>query len=463
MGILFIVMCLIISGVIVYLIKDYMNYKDNVDKSFDITNKDVNKNFLKVEENINITEKNLKSKIDKNTNEINNVNKKTDEIDNNINDINSSLLQIKKEDEILKNYVETDDYRFNLLKDNYNNNINTINNNFKYVDDNYNLFKDKYNEGVDVINNNFTMLQENDKNILKNDENTLSFLNNFDQNLNKYFKFIDNDLDITNKKIFEHVLSGINPNIQLLSKVNAISGMTINTSPNKHDNKNLKICNSKDNCLNMNVDDSGFNITPENVNQLLINSINDKPLANFDLKNEGIYLGGNDKSSPLYIEKGRLFLNANKTDIVSENNPIINYDIYMQSAVQKYVSAINNGRVQLLPVQDTGMINNVIYKGFKLNQFWEENYNKGDSNKGYYVFVHFSSDDGQNIFAGRIYINPGYPPVVNIIADKHKTVDGNIFKIDWDANGQQYFFLYEPSLTSGNKSNKNCHYSTFIV
>ena len=56
-------MFLIIIGVIIYLIYDFINYKENVDKSMELTVNEVNKNFTKVSNNINKTETKLTSDI----------------------------------------------------------------------------------------------------------------------------------------------------------------------------------------------------------------------------------------------------------------------------------------------------------------------------------------------------------------------------------------------------------------
>jgi hypothetical protein len=122
-------------------------------------------------------------------------------------------------------------------------------------------------------------------------------MNSLDAALKRYFKFSDNNQAISDRKIFENVFTGVNPNLELLSRVVTANGLTIRTSIDNINNKNLKICNNDNKCVNMNVNDSTFNITPENVTVLNINSnINPttfRPMARFNLQNNTIDINGN--------------------------------------------------------------------------------------------------------------------------------------------------------------------------
>jgi hypothetical protein len=59
----------------------------------------------------------------------------------------------------------------------------------------------------------------------------------------------------------------------------------------------------------MQVNQNRFDITPQNVNRLTINAKNNTPLANFDLQNNSIYLGGNDINAPMFIQDENLYIN----------------------------------------------------------------------------------------------------------------------------------------------------------
>jgi len=130
-------------------------------------------------------------------------------------------------------------------------------------------------------------------------------VHNYDSSLRKFFSFNDeNNNVITNQKMFNHAFDGIIPNLELISQVNSIGGMSIKTSTELINDKNMKICNDTDSCVDMNVNRNGFHITPNSkVNNISINDNDKFPLASFDLANKSIYLGGdNQNNSPFYIK-----------------------------------------------------------------------------------------------------------------------------------------------------------------
>ena len=159
-------------------------------------------------------------------------------------------------------------------------------------------------------------LEENDKSIEENKKNVTDVsnnMNNFDDNLKKYFNFSDNQEALNNDRLFEHRLSGIKPELDVISLVTATSGMVVKTPEQISHDKNMKICNEQNNCIQLNVNSDGFNVTPDNLNKMTINAKDEKPMAMFDMENKSIYLGGTDNTSPLFIEKGELY--ANKLNI----------------------------------------------------------------------------------------------------------------------------------------------------
>lgn len=130
-----------------------------------------------------------------------------------------------------------------------------------------------------------------------------------DDAIKQYFKFYDNDVAIDNDKLFEHTFSGIQPDLDIISKVNATSGLIVKTPDQESNDKYMKICNENQNCVNMHVNSNGFNITPDNLNSMSINSKDNQPMALFDMETKSIYLGGSDINSPLFIQDGQLFVN----------------------------------------------------------------------------------------------------------------------------------------------------------
>lgn len=130
-----------------------------------------------------------------------------------------------------------------------------------------------------------------------------------DDAMKQYFKFYDNDVAIDNDKLFEHTFSGVQPNLDIISKVNATSGLIVKTPDQESNDKYMKICNENQNCVNMHVNSNGFNITPDNLNSMSINSKDNQPMALFDMETKSIYLGGSDINSPLFIQDGQLFVN----------------------------------------------------------------------------------------------------------------------------------------------------------
>ena len=195
-----------------------------------------------------------------------------------------------------------------------------------------------------------------DKSLTKKHNDDSSDLNAFDSALKNYFSFGDNNLSIQNEKLFEHVFSRISPNLELLTHVNTAQGLMVNTNKEVLDSRNMKICNDEKSCIYMNVNDDGFNITPDSVNNLTINSTEKTPLAKFDLENNSIYFGGDDLNSPMFIRDDKVFLNninmisRPKNTVINHNNindlktfSLNGYDI-TDSLIDKVLSAIDNNK-----------------------------------------------------------------------------------------------------------------------
>jgi len=232
----------------------------------------------------------------------------------------------------------------------------------------YFKYKDNVDESIktntDEINNNFNLTTSNitiaskiiDKkysavtkgitsslNNIETKTNMISSnLDNFDNGLKKYFNFTDNTNTPINDKLFKHTFSSINPNLNLISKVTALSGITINSSPSLINSNNFRICdnNSLNNCINLNVFNGNFNITPENsTNNLIINNANNKPMANFDMANNNIYLGAGDDSAALFINNSNIYM-KNLNIINDPTNASFSYKTSASSKLD--INTINN-------------------------------------------------------------------------------------------------------------------------
>lgn len=235
---------------IAYFYTSYSNYKNDVDDNFEKTKNYINTSISKIDDNIrsSITENN--TKINSTSNYINDINKKVNRVD------------LKTED----NYYE--------LK-------NTIN---------------KYDSNI--INTNL-LLSSNQVN-----------LNKFDANIKQFIQYKSNGTTI-NDAIYNYQF-GATPNLSLdlLRNINAVSGMTIET-----DNiSNFRLCDKNKNCMDMNINNGGLNIFPTNFSSNTTDNIfiydknKQKVLAKFDLKNRGIYLGGEGEDAGMYINDSNVYV-----------------------------------------------------------------------------------------------------------------------------------------------------------
>lgn len=204
------------------------------------------------------------------------------------------------------NFIKTKDYINNTIKI-LDTNMNTLNSNTnnKYtaiIDSikNDNTLKiNNLNSNIVAINSNSAIIQSN---ITTNSNN----INKFDTNIKQYIEFKDNNNNI-NEAIFNHTFSTIpNLSLNILRNVTAISGMTIKTDINN--SNQFRICDNNINspkCIDMAVSGDSFNIyssdIQSNVNNIKFLGKNKKTLANFDLANNNIYLGGDETSAPLFI------------------------------------------------------------------------------------------------------------------------------------------------------------------
>jgi len=166
------------------------------------------------------------------------------------------------------------------------------------------------------INKEFNKVIDNvdttSSNILLVDEK----VNNYNESLKKFFSFNDSQNMITNEKMFNHSFEGIIPNLKLLTQTTALGGLNVNTSSELLNSGNLRICDDRDSCVNMNVNQTGFNITPNaKVNSLTINNKSGVAMSKYDVVDNAIYLGGNTESAPFYIKNNNVYIKNAKLKI----------------------------------------------------------------------------------------------------------------------------------------------------
>lgn len=130
---------------------------------------------------------------------------------------------------------------------------------------------------------------------------------NLEGSMNNYFKF--NDSVESPSKIFDRVAGGIQPELNFVAHTKHDMGLTVTTPDGLTDDRNLRICNNKNSCINLNANGDGFNITPEDINNLTINDKNKLPMAKFDMQDRSVYIGGADMNAPLFIKDNNLYVN----------------------------------------------------------------------------------------------------------------------------------------------------------
>jgi len=221
----------------------------------------------------------------------------TDYINNSVTLLNSNIINTEKK---------------------FKKNINNFNN--KITDT-----KKDLEESINITNQSVLLNSEKLDNMIGND-------NNFDSLLNTYFDFkIKNEDTVANQKLYERTFNTNDiTDLNIKSKATALSGITINTMPDIYNENNLRICDNKgaefNNCININITDDKFNITPENINSLSINNRENTAIANFDLQNNSIQLGNSGIEAPLIIQNNRVYINdlsivrstSKKTNDISE-------------------------------------------------------------------------------------------------------------------------------------------------
>lgn len=200
-----------------------------------------------------------------------------------------TIKELQDKNVILQSDVKKLEKRMELIKKditNLNNDVNDINTNLStYSDQNISLLGNL--DGLDnenaTLNGNITNVQS----ILTNNEEIVTNIDNLDSDIrtniqNNFYqedgfmllnKFTDNlshffGFDNSSYKLFNY--SGTAPNIQLKTAAVAKNGLTVQTSGQNLNEENFRICDNQNKCMNMSVNNNGFYITPENIDNLSI-------------------------------------------------------------------------------------------------------------------------------------------------------------------------------------------------
>ena len=180
-----------------------------------------------------------------------------------------------------------------------NNRVNAVDT--KYKDINLDLSNKitSNNLAIDIINTNLTSNTSN--------------LRSFDSGIKQYMEFRDNNNNI-NDTLFNYRFSAIpNLSMNLIRKVSAISGMTINTD---NDINKFRICDNmigESNCVDLRVYNGNFDIMPSDITNNNISNINfynknKKVMAKMDMLNNNIYVGGEGENAGLFVNESNVYL-----------------------------------------------------------------------------------------------------------------------------------------------------------
>jgi hypothetical protein len=205
-----------------------------------------------------------------------------------------------------------------------------LNHNFKLSSSSISDISKKVSANQDVLYVNSNLLKSldqyssNTSNVLVNriisTSNMISndykdYLNSFDENLNRFFKFKHDgeyisDHEGNNSKIFNYLFTGADVNVELIAETTAVGGMTIHSSA---DNK-FKICSSANSakCVNMETNETGkFIVSPAGVDNIIFKNKNNSTLANFDSANNAIYFGADTQATAnMYVKDNNLFVSS---------------------------------------------------------------------------------------------------------------------------------------------------------
>ncbi len=195
-------------------------------------------------------------------------------------------------------------------------------------------------------------LETDTSNLNFNSSETRNNVSDFDANLKHFFRFKNNNVALdTSQKIYDYVFGPTGKDIDLITKVTAASGMTINTPTS---DMSFKICNNSSNCIDMKVTDRSFNIMPANLDNMTFLSKNSAPLAKFDMENDKLFFGGNNEdNSPMFIHNSNLYINEMNIRRKSNGKSLKLSGDTINTMIGKYNSNIDLYATQYTKVGDS--------------------------------------------------------------------------------------------------------------
>ncbi len=171
-------------------------------------------------------------------------------------------------------------------------------------------------------------------------DNTSNMIFDFDRALKNFFVFSSNNQSISGK-IFDNIfaINDANYRIKMIKRVEAVSGMTIDTDVTN----DFKICKSSDRtkCISMNTNEAGFNIKPAGTDTINILNKNNRPLAKFNLQNDSIHLGGYSNQT-LYLGGFNGDISTHAMKIEGSNVFVYDNSFFTTSRLRPSVEAFTN-------------------------------------------------------------------------------------------------------------------------
>lgn len=211
------------------------------------------------------------------------------------------------------NLVKTKDY--------INNTTTTLNSNIKdtktSIDKVDMLLSNKINKNTTdiLLNSNDVTTIKNNMGILTNTVNTTGTnISNYDKNFKQFVEFKQNYQTI-NDALYDYKFDVV-PKLSMnfLRNITAISGMTVKTDTT---NNTMRICDNSVNdvnCVDMNINKGSFDIYPSGIKDNNVKNINiynkdkSKSLANLNLEENKIFLGGEKENAALYIKDNDVYV-----------------------------------------------------------------------------------------------------------------------------------------------------------
>lgn len=261
------------------------------------------------------------------------------------------------------------------VKDNLYETKDYVNDTTRILDENIKMSYDDNNKRIDKlddkykainrdltknVNTNTTDINRLKTGIQDNNDRMTSNLNKFDKNMKQYFEFRSSG-SIINDSIYNYTFSAVpNLSMNLITDITALSGMTIKTDDKL--GKNMRICDegvNQINCIDMSITDGTFNIKPSPVTSNNVNTINIKgrdesKIANIDLVNNNIYLGGDKDTAGMMVNKDNIYVK--KLNFMNPASSFTDEKVYVdKSKILKNQPQALNANTYEFNIYDTKM------------------------------------------------------------------------------------------------------------